>query len=158
MGIDAVAFTVNIGAVNDLKAIQEFGVINDECNDLGIPLLGEFLPGSPQMNDPYDKENVKYVARIASELGSDLIKTNYTGSVESFEEVTTTALVPVVIAGGQKMGSDEDILKVIKGAIDGGGKGCCIGRNIWQRKDPIKMVRAACKIVHEGFSVNEALK
>ncbi|WP_455140962.1 class I fructose-bisphosphate aldolase [Candidatus Hodarchaeum mangrovi] len=157
LGIDAIAFTVNIGGLYDLEGISEFGKVNEECQEYGIPLLGEFLPAGAKMVDPYSSENVKFVARIASELGADLIKTNYTGSPETFREVTSTALVPVVIAGGETMGTDKDVMLTIEGAMKGGGAGICIGRNLWQRKNPRKMIEAACKIVHEGASVNEII-
>jgi fructose-bisphosphate aldolase/2-amino-3,7-dideoxy-D-threo-hept-6-ulosonate synthase len=156
-GIDAVAFTVNIGGLRDLEGISEFGKINDQCNEFGLPLLGEFLPSGTKLDDPYSPENVKYVARIASELGADLIKTNYTGSPETFQKVTSTALVPVVIAGGETMGTDKDVLLTIEGAMQGGGAGICIGRNLWQRKKPTEMIKAACKIVHEGVSSSEII-
>jgi len=155
LGIDAIAFTVNIGGLQDLEGISQFGKVNDECNEFGIPLLGEFLPSGTKMADSFSPENVKFVARIASELGADLIKTNYTGSPETFQEVTSTALVPVVIAGGETMGTDRDVLLTIEGAMQGGGAGICIGRNLWQRKNPRKMIELACKIVHEGTSVSE---
>ena len=157
LGIDAIAYTVNVGGLRDFKGISEFGKVNDDCNEFGIPLLGEFLPSGVKMTNLYDPENVKFVARIASELGADLIKTNYTGSPETFREVTSTALVPVVIAGGETMGTDKDVMLTIEGAMQGGGAGICIGRNLWQRKNPRKMIEAACKIVHEGASVSEII-
>jgi class I fructose-bisphosphate aldolase len=33
-----------------------------------------------------------------------------------------------------------------------------IGRNVFQHKNPSRIVRAICKIVHEGWTVKEALK
>jgi DhnA family fructose-bisphosphate aldolase class Ia len=86
------------------------------------------------------------------------LKVSYTGSVETFKEVVSGCSVPVVIAGGPKMDSDYEILEMVKGSIDAGGKGVSIGRNVFQHKDPTRMVRAISAIVHEGCNVEDALK
>ena len=54
------------------------------------------------------------------------------------------------------MNSDKEILEMVKGAIDAGGAGVSIGRNVFQHKYPQKMVEAMSAIVHEGASVEEA--
>jgi class I fructose-bisphosphate aldolase len=64
----------------------------------------------------------------------------------------------VVIAGGGKRGTDQDILEMVKGAIVAGGSGVSIGRNVFQHRNPSRIVRAICKIVHDGWTVKEALK
>jgi len=61
----------------------------------------------------------------------------------------------VVIAGGEKMGNDEDIIEMIKGAMAAGGAGVSIGRNVFQHKDPEKMVQAICRIVHSSTVFEE---
>jgi class I fructose-bisphosphate aldolase len=62
----------------------------------------------------------------------------------------------VVIAGGPKMGSDEDIFRMAEGALKAGATGLSIGRNAFQHKKPEKMVKALSKMVHKGASVEEA--
>jgi hypothetical protein len=84
-----------------------------------------------------------------------MIKVPYTGSSESFHEVVEGCSIPVVIAGGEKIETDKDILEMVKGAITAGGAGVSIGRNVFQHKDPEKIVKAISKIVHKGFSVEE---
>jgi DhnA family fructose-bisphosphate aldolase class Ia len=39
-----------------------------------------------------------------------------------------------------------------------GGAGVSIGRNVFQHKNPSKIVRAICKVVHHGSAINEGLK
>ncbi|MCK4554203.1 hypothetical protein KAU19_04540, partial [Candidatus Parcubacteria bacterium] len=76
---------------------------------------------------------------------------------ETFKEVVAGCSVPVVIAGGPKMDSDKEILEMVKGAIDAGGAGVSIGRNVFQYKDPGIMVKAISGIVNTGISVEEGL-
>jgi class I fructose-bisphosphate aldolase len=81
----------------------------------------------------------------------------YTGGVESFREVVEGCPVPVVIAGGPKMDSDEDIFGMVEGALEADAAGVSIGRNAFQHEKPDKMVSALCKMVHKGASVSEAV-
>jgi class I fructose-bisphosphate aldolase len=81
----------------------------------------------------------------------------YTGSIDSFAEVVEGCPVMVVIAGGPKMGSDEEIFKMVDGALKAGAMGVSIGRNAFQHKTPEKMVAALCKMVHQGANIKEAV-
>jgi len=64
--------------------------------------------------------------------------------------------VPVVIAGGEKMESDEDIFTMVDGALKAGAAGLSIGRNAFQHEKPDKLIEVLCKMVHNGASVQEA--
>jgi class I fructose-bisphosphate aldolase len=41
-------------------------------------------------------------------------------------------------------------------SLEAGGAGVSIGRNVFQHKNPAKMVEAISAIVHKGASVKEA--
>ena len=118
--------------------------------------MPEVVPQDENRNTLYDQ--VVHAARLGQEAGGDFIKTAYSGSVESFKEVVETCPIPIVILGGAKMDSDLELLKVVKGCIDAGGAGTCMGRNMFQHEDPTAVVAALVKIVHEGASVEEAYK
>jgi class I fructose-bisphosphate aldolase len=124
----------------------------------GMPLLAMIYPRGEKIKNEYDVNAVKHAARVGDEMGADIVKVSYTGSVETFKEVVSGCSVPVVIAGGPKMDSDHEILEMVKGSIDAGGKGVSIGRNVFQHKNPTRMVRAISTIVHEGRNVGDALK
>ena len=64
--------------------------------------------------------------------------------------------VPVLIAGGPKMNSDDEIFRMVAGALQAGARGASIGRNVFQHKTPERMVQALCAMVHNGASVEEA--
>jgi class I fructose-bisphosphate aldolase len=64
----------------------------------------------------------------------------------------------VVIAGGPKMDSDKEILEMVKGSILAGGAGVSIGRNVFQHRDPTRMVEAISSIVHDGSALEDALE
>jgi class I fructose-bisphosphate aldolase len=55
------------------------------------------------------------------------------------------------------MDSDMEILEMVKGAMDAGGSGASIGRNVFQHQNPTAMVQAISAIVHDGLDVDAAL-
>ncbi len=158
LGADAVSIHVNVGADDEAEMLTQLGEVSASCMEWGMPLLAMMYPRGRKIQSEHDVEVVKHAARVGAELGADIVKTNYTGDVDSFKEVVKGCPVPVVIAGGPKMGSDREVLEMVAGAIEAGGAGTSIGRNIFQHKNPTKMVRAIAAIVHEGKDVEEAMK
>jgi fructose-bisphosphate aldolase/2-amino-3,7-dideoxy-D-threo-hept-6-ulosonate synthase len=148
LGADAVSVHVNVGAGNESEMLHNLGMVAEECDWYGIPLLAMMYARGAKVEKEHDVKYIKHVARIGAELGADIIKTVYTGDKKSFREVIDGCPVPVVIAGGPKIGSEEDLLKMIRDAMDCGALGVSIGRNIFQAKDRIGVTRKICKIVH----------
>jgi predicted phospho-2-dehydro-3-deoxyheptonate aldolase len=157
LGADAVSVHINLGAETDKEMLQQLGEVSGKCVDWQMPLVAMMYTRGPKIKSEYDVSNVKHAARVGAELGADIVKVVYTGSIESFAEVVQGCPVPVVIAGGPKMGSDQDIFKMVEGALKAGCAGVSIGRNAFQHKTPEKMVAALCKMVHEGASVEQAI-
>ena len=158
LGADAVSIHVNLGNGQEKEMLNDFGRVSNEARMWGMPLLAMIYPRGEKIKNEYDVNAVKHAARVGDEMGADIVKVSYTGSVDTFKEVVSGCSVPVVIAGGPKMDSDHEILEMVKGSIDAGGKGVSIGRNVFQHKDPTRMVRAISAIVHEGRNVEDALK
>ena len=158
LGADGVSIHVNLGNGGEKEMLRDFGKVSYEARTWGMPLLAMIYPRGDKIEDEYDVKVIKHAARVGSEMGADIVKVSYTGSTETFKEVVAGCSVPVVIAGGEKMDSDRDILEMVKGAIDAGGAGVSIGRNVFQYKDPEVMVRAISGIVNDGISVEQGLK
>jgi len=158
LGADAVSIHVNLGNGHEKEMLNDFGRVSHEARTWGMPLLAMIYPRGPEITNEYDVNVVKHAARVGYEMGADIVKVSYTGSVESFREVVEGCNIPVVIAGGEKMDSDQDILEMVKGAIDAGGAGVSIGRNIFQHRNPTLMVQAMSSIIHNGQNVADALR
>ncbi|MHA1267143.1 MAG: 2-amino-3,7-dideoxy-D-threo-hept-6-ulosonate synthase [Candidatus Helarchaeota archaeon] len=158
IGADAVSVHINIGDENEAEMLRTLGDVSRDCREWGMPLLAMMYPRGKKIDNEHDVKYVKIVARVAAELGVDMVKTNYTGSIESFREVTGGCGAPVIMAGGPKKGTLKDLLQDIKDSLEAGGAGVAIGRNIFQAKDPTKVVKAIYRIVHENWEVSEALK
>ena len=158
LGADAVSIHVNIGADDENEMLKDFGRVSKAAKEWGMPLLAMVYTRGQKIKNEYDAKVVKHAARVGAEIGADIVKVPYTGSPESFREVVEGCFVPVVIAGGPQMETDRDVLVMVQGAMEAGGSGVSIGRNAFQHKKPSLIVKAICKIVHEGASVEDALK
>ena len=156
LGADGVSIHINLGAPQESRMIESAGRIVKDCNQWGMPLLVMIYPRGKGI-EPNSPAAVGHCVRVAEELGADLIKTNYTGDPHSFHRIADSCSVPVLVAGGEKMG-DLDSLKMIRDSVLAGGAGVCVGRNAFQREDPAAFVRALGLVVHEEMDPALALQ
>ena len=158
LGADGVVAMGFPGAEREDENLSYLADLNDQCTKWGLPLMAEILPrGFEGGDDARAPETIRLALRLGAELGVDLIKTQYTGDVASFRKAVESCFVPVVVLGGPKMESDAEVLRTAREAIDAGGRGVAMGRNIWGHKHPQKMTAAVVAVVHNGASVDEAL-
>jgi predicted phospho-2-dehydro-3-deoxyheptonate aldolase len=158
MGADAFSMHINIGASTEPYMLRDFGEIARECNEWGMPLMVMIYPRGKDIKNGYDVDLIKQCARVGMELGADIVKTSYTGDIDSFKEVVKGAIIPVVIAGGPKMDSDRDLLQMVADSVEAGGMGVSIGRNIFQHRNVVGITKAISDIVLHDTTVDEALK
>lgn len=125
----------------------------------GLPVTAEALPrGFEKSDDARTPENITFACRQGVELGADIIKTIYTGDQESFKNLTESVYAPVVILGGAQKVPETQLLREIKDALEAGGAGVAMGRNIWGHEHPARYAAAIAKMIHEDCSVEAALK
>lgn len=147
LGATAVSVHVNLGSSYEAAMLKDLGKVAEHCELWGIPLLAMMYVRDGSKESEYNPEKIKHAARVAQEVGADIIKVNYTGNIESFKEVTESVKVPVVIAGGPKLGSIYEILKMIYDALQAGAAGISIGRNIFQADNPTLLVKIIRQIL-----------
>ncbi len=153
LNASAVALSIYIGTEHEHKTLMALGELVNQGQRYGIPVLAVTAVGKELA-----KRDARYLGlccRIASELGAQAVKTYY---CEDFEKVAKACPVPLVIAGGPKLKTELDVLKLAYNAIKEGAKGVDMGRNIWQSDNAVGMIKAIRKIVHENASVKEAGK
>ncbi|MGE5423526.1 MAG: 2-amino-3,7-dideoxy-D-threo-hept-6-ulosonate synthase [Ignavibacteriales bacterium] len=155
LGADAVSVHINFGSETEPRQIEDMAKIAEECEIYGIPLLVMAYARGESINE-LDPETVAHAVRVAVELGADIVKCNYTGTVESFQQVTQACQVPILIAGGPSINSTCDLFKMVANALAAGAAGVSIGRNIFEFTRPDLMIRQLFKIVHHGVDPVEA--
>ena len=158
IGADAVSIHCNLGDETESAMLADFGKISSDAANWGIPLLAMVYARGPKIENEYDPAVVAHCARVGTELGADVVKVCYTGEIDTFAKVCDACCVPVVIAGGPKLDSTEDFLQMVHDSLEAGGAGLSVGRNVFQHKDPTRLVEALNMVVHGDESVETALK
>jgi len=154
LGADAVGYTIYVGSPAQDRDFLQFLEVRREAQRLGMPLVVWAYPRGEAVSKKGGKESlyaIDYAARVAHELGADVVKLNYPvasekdadspapynslrlSPIESFRKVVQSAgRSLVLVSGGEKVG-DEDLLRKVRSSMDAGATGIIFGRNLWQR-------------------------
>lgn len=160
LGADAVALGVTVGGREQPELLKNLAIFTEKASSYGLPVVthiypkGDFIPS----NERYTYKHVAYAARVAAELGVDIVKTYYTGDSESYRMVIEACPAYVVVSGGPKLDNLADVFMMTREAMDSGAAGITYGRNVWQRSDAGLVIKALKAIIHDDRSVNDALK
>ena len=154
MGASGISIHVNLGTAEEPEMLREFGRIATECYRWGMRLLAMMYVD----NCKHDTRKIAHAARLAQEIGADMVKVDYPGSGDKLQEVIQGVQIPVLIAGGSKSDSPGDILMMIYHAMLAGASGVSIGRNIFQHSNPGLMTRMVSNLVHHGWQVEECIE
>lgn len=146
IGADAVIMMAITGTAVEAASLQRLGRVAARCDNWGLPLFAEVLPGGFATGQ-VTEEMAMVSARLAAELGADVIKIAYTGSAASFKTVTEACYQPVVVLGGSRQPADE-LVRDLSEALSAGAKGAAVGRNIWQSDEPETITAQLCKAIH----------
>jgi class I fructose-bisphosphate aldolase len=65
--------------------------------------------------------------------------------------------VKVVMSGGSKT-DDLAFLEQVETVIEAGGAGLAVGRNVWQRENPVEILDALERVIYEEQSAAAALE
>ncbi len=157
LGADAVGYTLYVGSPAQDRDFAQFREVRREAERLGMPVIVWAYPRGRDIEAKGGKNSlyaVEYAARVALELGADMVKVNipvldrdrahelpqpYNELVMeiSLEEamkrvVGAAGKIPVIIAGGGKV-DDDELLRRARICVKAGAVGFIFGRNIWQR-------------------------
>lgn len=148
LGADAVSVHINMGSADERQQIGDLGRVADLCDRWNLPLLAMVYPRGPGIRDPQAPELVVHAATLAADLGADVVKAPYAGSVAEMRDVVAACPIPLLCAGGPRRGSGTDALAFVRDALLGGAAGVAMGRNIFQAADPRRMAAQVAAVVH----------
>ncbi len=152
LNASAVSMSVFVGSKYEHQSLTNLSKLVDTCEDYGIPVMAVTAVGKE-----LEKREARYLAlcsRIAAELGARVVKTYY--CKEKFDKVVEGCPVPVVIAGGPKTETQQEVFDFVYDGMQKGAIGVNLGRNIWQTEHPIAAIRAIRAIIHEAYTAKEA--
>ena len=170
-GVDCVAAHINFSSKYENEMLHNFAMIANECDKMGLPLLAIAYPRKENVDGTdYNYEDLKekdheafaeivaHCARVACELGADIVKTYYTGDAESFKKVIKAACgKPVIIAGGPKV-SVEKSLRNAHNAILAGGAGISFGRNVFNADNITAYINALKSVIFDESTAQKAFE
>lgn len=162
LGADAVLVYMFFGYDDPADEARQAGdvtAVAQACERMGIGCIIEPMPRGRLVGDQqYRADYVALGARIACEFGADVLKTDYTGSAESFKQVIEASFRPVLIAGGPKTSTLREALEMVDNALAAGASGMFIGRNVFQSPDPARMMQVLRRMIHDQLGVSAALE
>ncbi len=153
LNVAAVGVSIFVGTDYEKQSLMNLAKLVNEGEKYGIPVMAVTAVGKE-----LEKRDARYLAlcsRIAAELGARVVKTYW---CENFDKVTNGCPVPVVIAGGPRVKTERQVFEFIHDGMQKGAIGQNLGRNIWQHKHPVAMIKALRAIIHEGATVAKAEK
>src|SRR4030066_401090 len=151
LGLNAsgVALSIFVGSKHERQTLLALSERVNEGQKHGMPVLAVTAVGKE-----LGKKDARYLSlacRIAAEIGAHIVKTYY---CDGFEKVVESCPVPIVVAGGPKL-TEKDALELTFNSIKAGAVGVDMGRNIWQSDNPIPIIKAVRKIVHEDATAKQ---
>jgi len=157
-GASSVGFTLYGGSNHEIEMAEEFREVQEDARAHDLPIVMWSYPRGQGLKNDTSDEVIAYAARQALELGADVAKVKYPGSKEGMKHAVRMAgRTKVVMSGGSKT-SDREFLESVKAVIDAGGKGLAVGRNVWQRENPERILDALEQVIFEEASVDTALE
>lgn len=153
LNVSAITLSIFVGTNYERQTLMALSELVDLGEEFGIPVLAVTAVGRQ-----LGKKDSRYLAlacRIAAEQGAHFVKTYF---CDDFEHVTSTCMVPIVIAGGKKVETEMDVFEMAYQAIQQGAIGCDFGRNIFQNPHPVAMIGAIRAIVHDNATAEDALE
>ncbi len=153
LGADALAVLLVLGSPDPVYADNAAAVarLAERAHRVGLPLMVEVVAWG-QYAEKYEHAGLlTYGCRVAAELGADLIKVPFTGTIASMRELIAGCPVPVLVLGGPRADSDDDVLESARQALESGARGLVYGRNVWQAPDPLALVRSLRALLEAGI-------
>ena len=156
LGADAVGYTLFVGSPAQAEDIAQLMEVRADCDYYGMPLIVWAYPRGEAIDQKGGRDSfyaIDYAARVAQEMGADVVKVNFPKidpskdaqapppynkltltAEEAFQQVVASAgKTLVLVSGGSKMG-DEELLAKVRASMEAGAAGLIFGRNMWQRK------------------------
>jgi fructose-bisphosphate aldolase, class I len=161
LGADAMAFVIYVRGDHETNYLRFASEMVRDAERFDLPVICHIYPRikTPAGYDiSFEPEDIAWATHCANEMGVDIIKVPFCGSVEAYSQIISDASVPVVAAGGPKTPTFEDALDMMLKVVKSGAHGATIGRNIWNETNVSAAVQAFKAVIHDMKSPKEAMK
>jgi DhnA family fructose-bisphosphate aldolase class Ia len=161
LGADAVVLFTALDGENEADMIRILSAVGRECATLGMPFIAEAefpttYASVEELKQQYGFDYLCRNVRLCTELGADIVKTNWPGDPDLFASLVEAANgIPVVLAGGSRL-EDAELLTRMEAAMGAGAIGCSVGRNIFMHNSPEALTRALSRVIRERWPAAKA--
>ena len=155
LGADAVGYTLYVGSPLQAADFEQFRKVREDADRFAMPIIVWAYPRGEAIDAKGGRDSfyaVDYAARVANELGADIVKVNvpkinpekdasapkpYNSMQISVEDAVAQVIASagrtLVLFSGGEMQDEGDVIQKARVAMDGGATGVIFGRNVWQR-------------------------
>lgn len=159
LGADAIGYTLYIGSSQQESDFEAFATVRREAEQAGVPIVMWAYPRGEHVDAKGGRDSIyaiDYAARVAQELGADVVKVNYPnadadgviGPVpeapapydtktwtldEALTQIVASAGRTLVIMSGGSRAPDQLLLDRVETSLASGCAGFIFGRNVIQR-------------------------
>jgi class I fructose-bisphosphate aldolase len=156
LGADAVGYTMYLGSPRQDDDLLQLKGVREDCDRYGMPLVIWAYPRGSAIDQKGGRDSfyaIDYAARMAMEMGADVVKLNYPklnpekdktapapyneggfSEEDAVRHVVESAGRSLVVLSGGSRTDDETVLHHTKAIVQAGGSGVIFGRNVWQRE------------------------
>jgi len=157
LGADAIGFTLYGGANNEIGMAEEFREAQEAAREHGLGVVMWSYPRGQGLKNDRADDVIAYGARLGLELGADISKVKYPGSEAAMEHTVHMAGDSKVVMSGGSKTDDRAFLQTVRAAMDAGATGLAVGRNVFQREHPRRILDGLEAVIFDDASVEEAL-
>ncbi len=156
LGADAVGYTMYLGSPRQDDDLLQLKGVREDCDRYGMPLVIWAYPRGSAIDQKGGRDSfyaIDYAARMAMEMGADVVKLNYPklnpekdktapapyneggfSEEDAVRHVVESAGRSLVVLSGGSKADDEQVLSQTRAIMEAGGSGVIYGRNVWQRE------------------------
>lgn len=144
---DAVLMTIGLGGADESRHLRLCGQIARECSHWGMPLIVRIDTTETDAKRQFSAMLAGHGARLAYELGADLVVVNYPGDPQAFAAVLEGIDIPVLFGGAPNMATDEALVESVRQAVDAGARGVALSASVFWDNGPTLALQSVADIV-----------
>lgn len=154
LGVDCVKLLLpwNVADAEKVLYCERIGAVVSAAARWDMPVMVEPVLLAAERDAATLAQELE-VARVAYDLGADIIKITFPGP-EGTATLCAELDIPLVIAGGALSGDAASVVADAEAVIGAGAQGLVVGRKVWQRppEEAQDVIRGLARATRERYS------
>ena len=148
LGASGVAINLFVGSEYEAQQLTQLGEVVNDCEKYGMPLI--VLANPAGKDEQHDAEKLAYACMIAGEMGADIVKTEYSGSIQGLKMAIEACMCPILVEESPHSYDEQGTLLTVTEAMQAGAAGVFLGCRVWGEKDPLAIGNKIRSIVYQN--------